>query len=925
VSYSKVLSKCTAARLLLLGAVLGLLVSVSAGLSSLPLAPQNPILAVLGRHDSGYWVHRNGEGFRAENPRHALVAEFTRQGTEVRSHDLRWRLETRGYGYGDSMHPLRAVAPQATANRVEYRRDELTEWYENGPLGLEQGFTLAHRPGNANGQPLTLELRLKGDLVAALDAGGKALELSRNNGEAALRYTGLNARDATGRELRSWLEVRGERLLVRVEDTGARYPVVVDPWIQQQELTASDGATSDQFGFSVAVSGSTIVVGAIGHTEGSNVDQGVAYVFEQNGDGTWSQQAELTASDGAVDDNFGTSVAVSGSTIVVGAPCHPGSAAGTCGRGAAYVFMQSGATWTQQEKLTASGGKSGDDFGWSVAVDGSTIVVGAPDHTVGANSEEGAAYVFAQNVGGTWIQKAELTASDGAADDNFGTSVAVSGSTVVVGADNHTVGSNSGQGAAYVFVEGGGTWSQQAELISTDGAAHDHFGDSVALAGSTAVAGAAYHTVGSNGRQGAAYVFAENAGTWTQQAELTASGGAKNDYFGWSVALNGGTAVVGATAYYGASNSPGAACVFVQNGDGTWSQQAEVTASDGGQHSFGYSVSVDGSTAVAGAPSHTVGSNNFQGTAYVFGSSGPSYTLSAAPSNLTLVQGSQGQTTITITPANGFSGSVSFSALGLPTGVTAAFNPNPATSTSTLTLTASGTATTGTATALLTGTSGNLAQTTGLTLTVTQAIAVTFSPSSLSFGSEAVNNTSAAKTVTLKNTGTATLTISGIAASAHFTISSTTCGASLPAGRACKVSVTFTPAQLGSVSGTLSFTDNGPGGGQMVALSGTGINDATLTPASVTFPKIKIGTTSAAKTFTLTNTQPVALNSIAISTTGDFAVSATTCGTSLGAKGECTVSVTFTPTATGTRTGQLSVSDSANNSPQTSNLTGTAR
>ncbi len=713
-------------------------------------------------------------------------------------------------------------------------------------------------------------------------------------------------------------------MLLRVDDAGARYPVVVDPWIQQQELTASDGAAGDNFGFSVAVSGSTIVVGAIGHADGSNVDQGVAYVFEQNGDGTWAQQSELTASDGAQDDSFGTAVAVSGGTVVVGAPCHPGSASGSCGPGAAYVFTQSGGTWTQQAKLTASDGKAGDDFGWSVGVDGSTIVVGAPGHTVGPNAGEGAAYVFVQS-GATWSQQSELTASGGAADDNFGTSVSVSGSTAVAGAPYHTVGSNSGQGAAYVFVGSGETWGQQAELTSSDGAANDQFGGSVGLDGSTAVAGAAYHTVASNSRQGAAYVFADNAGTWSQQAELTASDGAKDDYFGWSVALSGGTAVVGSTTYYGASNSQGAAYVFAQNGDGTWSQQAEVTASDGGQHSFGYSVSVVGSTAVAGAPSHTVGSNNFQGTAYVFGSSGPSYTLSAAPSSLTLVQGSQGTSTITIAPANGFSGSVSLSALGLPTGVTAAFSPNPASSTSTLTLTASGTATTGTAAVLLTGASGNLAQTTGLTLTVTQAITLEFEPASLSFASEAVNNTSVARTVILKNTGTATLNISGIAASPGFAISSTTCGASLLASKSCKVSVAFTPTQLGSASGTLSFTDNAPGSPQGIALSGTGIADATLTPTSATLPKTKIGTTSAAKTFTLTNHQPVVLTSIAISTTGDFAVSATTCGASLASKAKCTISVTFTPTATGTSTGQLSVSDSANNSPQTSNLTGTGK
>ena len=289
----------------------------------------------MGKDDSAYWVHRSAQGFRGKNPRHALVAEFTRHGAEVRSHNLRWGLATRGYGYGDAVHQVEAVPPQANANRVEYRREGVTEWYENGPLGLEQGFTLAHPPGKATGQALTVELALRGDLVAVLESAGKAIELRRKNGQAALRYTGLKARDATGRELRSWLEVRGERLLVRVEDGGARYPVVVDPWVQRAELTASDGAFFDQFGISVAVSGSTAVVGANLHTVGSNTDQGAAYVFVESG-GTWSQQAELTASDGGKYDNFGWSVAASGSTAVVGAFQH--MVGSNTQQGAAYVM-----------------------------------------------------------------------------------------------------------------------------------------------------------------------------------------------------------------------------------------------------------------------------------------------------------------------------------------------------------------------------------------------------------------------------------------------------------------------------------------------------------------------------------------------------------------------------------------------------------
>jgi FG-GAP repeat protein/centrosomal CEP192-like protein len=540
-------------------------------------------------------------------------------------------------------------------------------------------------------------------------------------------------------------------------------------------------------------------------------------------------------------------------------------------QGAAYVFAESGGAWTQQAELTASpDGTFTPEFGYSVALNGSSVVIGAPYHTVGSNQAQGVVYVFAGS-GGTWSQQAELTASDGEAGDFFGQSVAVGGSTAVMGAPCHPRNGfafcQGGPGAAYVFVESGGTWSQQAELAPSDGALGDEFGISVSFSGSTIVTGASLHTVGSN--QGAAYVFTGSGGTWSQQAELAASDGV-GGYFGWSVA-------------------------------------------------------VDGSTAVMGAPAHVVGSNSLQGAAYVFGASGPLFTLSAAPNTLSVLQGTQATSTITITPENGFNGSVSLSASGLPSGVTAVFNPNPATSTSTLTFTASATATTGTATVIVAGASGSLAQTTTLTLTVTQAVpTAVLSPTSLNFGNQGLDTKSHPQAVTLTNSGTGTLYIYnvGISPSTDFNISNKTCGSSLPAGSNCQVSVDFKPKVLGPLSASLIFGDNAANSPQTVSLSGTGVA-ATLTPPSATYSKQKVGATSKPKTFTLTNDQTVPLTSIAISTTGDFAVSATTCTTSLTAKGKCTISVTFTPRATGKRTGQLSVSDSASNSPQTSNLTGT--
>ena len=306
----------------------------------------------------------------------------------------------------------------------------------------------------------------------------------------------------------------------------------------------------------------------------------------------------------------------------------------------------------------------------------------------------------------------------------------------------------------------------------------------------------------------------------------------------------------------------------------------------------------------------------------------PNFTLSASPTSVTTTQGNSGTSTITVNPLNSFSGSVTLSASGLPSGVTAGFSPNPATSTALLTLTASASATTGTVSLTISGVSGSLSNTTLLSLTVNSSgsgPAVTLSPTSLAFSKIVLGETSAAKTVTLTNSGSAALSISSITTSGDFALatSSKPCGSTLAAGKNCQIKVTFAPTLIGAETGTLTINDNAANSPQTVPLSGTGGAPAAITPASVTFTGTIVGATSKAKVFTLTNHLNVALTSIVISATGDFSVSTTTCGTSVAALGTCTIDVVFTPTQTGTLTGTLQVSDSAENSPQTSTLTGT--
>jgi len=305
---------------------------------------------------------------------------------------------------------------------------------------------------------------------------------------------------------------------------GAAYVYVRNgsSWTQQQELTASDGASGDQFGYTVAISGNTVLVGAANKANG----QGYVYAFGRSGS-TWAQQAELTSSDGAANDCFGCSLAVSGTAAFIGAPGKLGNTGG------AYTFTSNGTSWSQGGEFV---GQAADEyFGFAVAIssDATTAVAGA----FGANSSQGDAYVFTQS-GTTWSQKAVLTSSDGAAGDSFGYSVGVDSGTVLVGAY-----ANDGKGAAYAFTGSGASWSQQAKLVASDGAAGDDFGFTVALSGTTAVVGA--YQKNSTGGPGQAYVYTDSAGSWAQQ-ELSPQGA----YFGYSVAASGTTAVVSALASY---------------------------------------------------------------------------------------------------------------------------------------------------------------------------------------------------------------------------------------------------------------------------------------------------------------------------------------------------------------------------------------
>jgi hypothetical protein len=383
----------------------------------LPAAAAGPISQALGASDPAYLVHGSGDVLTASNRSQHLHTTFTPSGVSVSAGGARVGLGVRGLGYGSALAPLAAATPRAVGNRVSYPRPGLVEWYANGPLGLEQGFTIEHAPSGRTAGPLTLSIALSGNVRASLARDGRSVTLSRD-GTPVLDYGDLAATDARGRSLRSWLALGDGRLLLHVDAAQARYPVRIDPLIETTELTAEDGGADDYLGGSVAVSGNTIVAGAPTHKVGSNPNQGELYVFEEQGSG-WKQTAELTASDGALDTEIGTAVAVSGNTIVAGASGREEE------RGAAYVFERSGdgSSWTQVAELTASDAVRYDKLGWSVAIVGDAVAAGAPVHKVGGEPAQGAVYVFEKPALG-WknaFQTAELTASDGSEDDELGT------------------------------------------------------------------------------------------------------------------------------------------------------------------------------------------------------------------------------------------------------------------------------------------------------------------------------------------------------------------------------------------------------------------------------------------------------------------------------------------------------------------------
>lgn len=467
-----------------------------------------------------------------------------------------------------------------------------------------------------NKGPVVLELEVASNLFVLPTKDAGGLMVVNSAGRPVAHYDGLTALGADGKELPSRIDLAGGRLRLSFADENAAYPVIVDPLISTQQAKLTPTDSAD-----VSYAGCDVAVSGDTALVGADSNSGSAYVFVRSG-ATWSQQAVLTAP-GA---SFTCAVALSGDTVVVGAARDDNFL------GSAYVFVRSGVTWSLQAKLTRSDPAANQYFGSAVAVAGDTVIVGASgDDDHGRFS--GSAYVFARS-GAAWAQQAKLTPADGVPSAYFGSAIDVAGDSVVLGAPGDSSAGNW-FGAAYVFARAGTSWSQQAKLVADDASPSDSFGWSVSISGDVALVGAPIDSDTAYDA-GSAYVFVRSRAVWSQQAKLVAADIAAGDRFGKSVGVSGDVAVVGSPGDDDLGPDSGSAYLFGRSGT-TWPQQAKLKATVVDAASafvlvpcpaciprgiryagdeFGLSAAISGDTVVVGAP--TENAATYDGAAYVF-------------------------------------------------------------------------------------------------------------------------------------------------------------------------------------------------------------------------------------------------------------------------------------------------------------------
>ncbi len=537
------------------------------GAAVLPSALDEAVSLRLGASEPAYRPRRSGAAILTSGG--GIRGTFRRAGADLRVATGDVELRLAGVAQGHRLARVAPSPPAVAGGKVVYERRGISEVFRNGPLGVEQAFEVASpAPGARSG--LAVSIALGGSLEPSRH--GSEIAFSSTAGAVALRYGGLAALDAAGRRLPARMVLEGHTLRLVVDDRNAHYPILIDPWVQQGPRLTPGGTEEQLAGLGVALSadGNTALVGAVD----ADGEAGAAYVFTRS-NGIWSEQAKITGgTEESGKGSFGRGVALSadGNTALVGAWTDH------LGVGAAFVFTRSNGAWSQQgPKLTASGEHGPGLLGFRVAIsgDGNTALLGAS----GDSGETGAAFVFVRS-GSTWSQQAELTgsgtkefgtavglSSDGnvavtgalgshkvffftrsgttwteqasitQADGSFGYSGALSeaGDTAVIGAPF--------QNAAWVLTRTGSSWTSYAYTRLTGSG---EFGSAVAIdgKGNHVLVGAPAE----EGHTGASYVFARSGGGWSEEGPATSSSESGEAFFGEATALSGdgGTALVGA-------------------------------------------------------------------------------------------------------------------------------------------------------------------------------------------------------------------------------------------------------------------------------------------------------------------------------------------------------------------------------------------
>ena len=554
---------------------------------SLPSAARAPVSEAIGSYQPGYRVRPQGPTLTAWSAAQRLSSSFSSSGVSVRSGHVSLSMRLAGVGYGTALRAVPAASPRASDNRVIYSHPGLQEWYSNGPLGLEQGFTVARAPAEAGRGPLILALSLGGSAHAKLSSDGKSVDFGSSS---PLRYTGLTAEDASGRPLRSWLSLSSGKLLLHVRTAGARYPVRIDPLVQGTALKSSGGTASNHFGYSVALSadGKTALIGAPYDEDGARIDgdqAGAAFVFVLSGS-KWEQQGSKLTGTGDEPIFFGNSVALSanGNTALVGAyeTAVGGKQSGGFDQGAAYVFTRTGSEWKQQQVLVTEESEHYVEFGWSVALsgDGNTALIGGPGFG-------GHAWFFKRSAG-VWSQQGKTL--KGGESVEFGYSVALSGgegSIAMIGSPKAI----GGVGDVAVYTRSAEEKWEKHATIPGSGEGSE-FGYSLALSGSGTgvLIGAPRH----NFNEGAVYYYTGAGIEWKEQQEIHVP---STLFFGGHIALSG----EGNTALIGRTGGGGGVYAYLILG-GKWTLDEELSgSSESLDIGPAVALSESGETALAGA------------------------------------------------------------------------------------------------------------------------------------------------------------------------------------------------------------------------------------------------------------------------------------------------------------------------------------